>query len=134
MDMRSPKFIDITEMMRLTPRTNLSVSGSLSMVEGLVKPGLTLRFSNPTAQWRRSPLPGVPDTGHGPWQLKFTGGEVFLDFTLEIYLLRTAQYNPNDDLSVQIFARLYEHELLHVLDAMDIVNNWLPPRLNADLP
>lgn len=57
---------------------------------------------------------------------------MILDFPLEIYLLKTAEIDPNDDLSVQIFACLYEHELLHVLDALDIANNWLPLRLNAE--
>jgi len=131
MDVRSPKFVDVTEMMRLTPNTSPSVSGSLAMVEGLVKPELTVSFSNPASQWRRSPVSGV-NANRGPCQFQFTGGEVLLDLTLEIYLLRTAEYNPDDDLSVQIFARLYEHELLHVLDAVEILKNWLPPRLNTE--
>jgi hypothetical protein len=131
MDVRSPKIVDAAEMMRLTPRTSPSQSGNLSSVEGLVKSDLTARFPNPTSQWRRSTVSGT-NPSRGPWQFQFTGGDVLLDLALEIYLLNTADYNPNDDLSVQIFARIYEHELLHVLDAIDILNNWLPPRLRAD--
>jgi hypothetical protein len=102
------------------------------MTEGLVKPTLTISFPNPSAQWRRSSPPGIKDSTHGPCLFQFTGGEMLLDVTLEIYLLNTAQVDPKDDLSVQIFARLYEHELLHVVDTLDIVNNWLTPRLNTE--
>ncbi len=77
-------------------------------------------------------MPGTRDTGHGPYQFQFTGGEVFLDLVLGIYILTTGQPDPQDDLSVKIFAVLYEHELLHVLDATDIVHNWLPPQLNRE--
>ena len=131
LDVRAPNFVDMTKMMQLDPGGGSS-SGSLSMTEGLVKPNLTISFPNPGSQWRRGPAPGARDPNHGPCQFQFTGGEVPLDFTLEIYLLDTAKVDPNDDLSVKIFACLYEHELLHVLDALDIANNWLPPRLNAE--
>lgn len=132
MDVRAPNFVDMTKMMQLDPGAGSSSSGSLAITEGLVKSNVTVSFPNPAAQWRRSPAPGVKDTNHGPCQFQFSGGEVLLDFTLEIYLLDTANFDPKDDLSVQIFACLYEHELLHVLDAVDIANNWLTPRLNTE--
>jgi hypothetical protein len=132
MDVRAPKYVDITQMMQLAPGSNSSSSGNLTITEGLVKPNLAISFPNPAAQWRRTPAPGVRDANHGPCQFQFAGGEVLLDFTLEIYLLDTANFDPNDDLSVQIFACLYGHELLHVLDELDIANNWLPLRLNAE--
>jgi hypothetical protein len=132
MDVRAPNFVDMTKMMQLDPGAGSSSSGSLAITEGLVKSNVTVSFPNPAAQWRRSPAPGVKDTNHGPCQFQFSGGEVLLDFTLEIYLLDTANFDPKDDLSVQIFACLYEHELLHVLDALDIANNWLTPRLNTE--
>jgi hypothetical protein len=132
LDVRAPNIIDMTKMMQLDPGGGANSSGSLSMTEGLVKPNLSISFPNPSAQWRRSSPPGVNDPSHGPCLFQFVGGEVLLDLTLEIYLLDTAEVDPNDDLSVRIFACLYEHELLHVLDALDIANNWLPPRLNTE--
>jgi hypothetical protein len=132
MDVRVPNIVDTNRMMQLAPGSNSSSSGSLSLTEGLVKSDVSVSFPNPAAQWRRGPVPGAKDPNRGPCQFQFTGGEVILDFPLEIYLLKTAEIDPNDDLSVQIFACLYEHELLHVLDALDIANNWLPIRLNAE--
>ena len=35
-------------------------------------------------------------------------------------------------MSVQIFAEIYGHEPLHVLDEIDIVSNWLPVRLDKE--
>jgi hypothetical protein len=131
-EVRVPKYVDVGQMMQLAPGSNSSSSGTLSSTEGLVKPNLTVSFPNPSAQWRRGPAPGASDPNRGPCQFQFTGGEVLLDFTLELYLLDTANFDPKDDLSVQIFTCLYEHELLHVLDAMDIANNWLPLRLNTE--
>lgn len=133
MDVRVPKFVDMNQMMQLDSKGGATSSGGgLAITEGLVKADLTVSFPNPGSQWRRSPMPTARDQNHGPCQFQFTGGEVILDLTLAIYLLNTAHYDPNDDLSVQIFATLYEHELLHVLDALDVINNWLPPRLNTE--
>src|SRR5262249_58735675 len=89
-------------------------------------------FPNPASQWRKSPIPGPTDTGRGPYQFQFTGGDVFLDLDLGIYIATTGEPDPIDDLSVQIFATLYSHELLHVLDETDILNNWLIPQVNSD--
>ncbi len=132
LDVRDPNIVDMTKMMQLDRGFGANSSVSLSTTEGLVKSNLTASFPNPSAQWRRSSPPGIKDPSHGPCLFQFSGGEVILDLTLEIYLLNTAEVDPNDDLSVQIFPCLYEHELLHVLDALDIVNNWLPPRLNTE--
>ena len=129
---RDPNFVDITTMMKLSKDDATFASGGLKMTEGLVTSDLKLRFADPSKQWRRTSLSATRDPNHGPFQYQFAGGDVFLDLTLGIYLLTTADYNPNDDLSVQIFARLYEHELLHVFDDVDLVNNWLIPHLNID--
>ena len=104
----------------------------LARTEGLVTRDLKVTFSNPVAQWRKNPMPGTRDTGHGPYQFQFTGGEVFLDLILGIYIQKTGEPERGDDLSVKIFALLYGHELLHVLDDTDIVNNWLIPQLNGE--
>lgn len=129
---RDPNFVDITTMMKLSKDDATFASGGLKMTEGLVTSDLKVRFADPSKQWRRTSLSATRDPNHGPFQYQFAGGDVFLDLTLGIYLLTTADYNPNDDLSVQIFARLYEHELLHVFDDVDLVNNWLIPHLNID--
>jgi hypothetical protein len=57
---------------------------------------------------------------------------VTLDLLLGIYILNLNKPNTDDDLSVQIFAEVYSHELLHVLDEIDIVQNWLLPRVNRE--
>lgn len=129
---RDPNFVDITTMMKLSKDNATFASGGLKMTEGLVTSDLKVRFADPSKQWRRTSLSATRDPNHGPFQYQFAGGDVFLDLTLGIYLLTTVDYNPNDDLSVQIFARLYEHELLHVFDDVDLVNNWLIPHLNTD--
>jgi hypothetical protein len=129
---RVPNSVDMNKMMQLARDPGSSLSGNLTMTEGLVTADLKVRFPNPAAQWRKSSPPSIRDSSHGPIQFQFTGGDVFLDLTLGIYLLDTADVDPNDDLSVQIFACIYEHELLHVLDDVDLINNWLPPRLNPE--
>jgi hypothetical protein len=133
MDVRVPNIVDINKMNQLSSGAGYSSSsGGLSSAYGFVNPKLTAIFPNPAAQWRRTPAPGAKNSDYGPCQFQFTGGEVILDLTLEIYVITAAEIDPNDDLSVQIFACVYEHELLHVVDALDIVNNWLPPRLNME--
>ena len=129
---RNPNFVDVTTMMKLAKDDGTFASGGLKMTNGLVTTDLKVRFPNPTTQWRRSSLSTSKDPNRGPFQYQFAGGDVFLDLSLGIYLLKSAEYDPDDDLSVQIFARLYEHELLHVADEVDEVNNWLIPHLNSD--
>lgn len=129
---RNPNFVDVTTMMKLAKDDGTFASGGLKMTNGLVTADLKVRFPNPTAQWRRTSLSTAKDANHGPFQYQFTGGDVFLDLFLGIYLLQSLDYDLDDDLSVQIFARIYEHELLHVADEVDLVNNWLIPHLNTD--
>jgi hypothetical protein len=132
-DVRNPNFVDVPKMMQLTKEdSTVPSSGALTMTDGLVTADLKVRFANPSTQWRRGSLSSTKDPNRGPFQYQFAGGDVFLDLLLGIYLLKSVEYDPDDDLSVQIFARLYEHELLHVVDDVDLVNNWLAPHLNSD--
>jgi hypothetical protein len=131
MDVRVPNIVDINKMNQLSGGGNSSSAG-IPGTYGFVRPNLTAIFPNPAAQWRRSPALGAKNPDFGPCQFQFTGGEVILDLTLEIYVVSGAEIVPNNHLSEQIFALVYEHELLHVVDALDIVNNWLPPRLNME--
>ena len=129
---RAPNFVDVTTMMKLAKDDGTFASGGLKMTNGLVTADLKVRFANPLSQWRRTSLSTANDPNRGPFQYRFAGGDVFLDLFLGIYLLKSVEYDPDDDLSVQIFARLYEHELLHVVDEVELVNNWLIPHLNSD--
>lgn len=131
MNVRAPNYVDSTQMMQLARDKNLP-TGLLSITEGLVTPDLKVNFANFAGQWRRSPMQGAKDTGHGPYQYQFSGGEVYLDLSLGVYILKTGEPDPDDDLQCQIFALLYGHELLHVLDHNDIINNWLVPQLNSE--
>lgn len=131
-DVRSPNVVDAAEMMRLAPNSGASSSGQLAIVNGLVTAKLTISFADPKKQWRKTPLSHGSQSPHGPWQFEFTGGDVFLDLELAIYVAKSVDYDPKDDLSVQIFALIYEHELLHVLDEIDIVTRWLPAHVLAE--
>jgi hypothetical protein len=131
-NVRTPNFVHANEMMQLARDKATPPSGPLIMTEGLVTRDLKVTFANPAAQWRQSPMPGTRDTSHGPYQFQFAGGEVFLDLALGIYIQKTGEPDPKDDVSVQIFAVLYEHELLHVLDETEIINRWLIPSLNSE--
>ena len=109
MDVRVPNIVDINKMNQLSSGAGYSSSsGGLSSAYGFVNPKLTAIFPNPAAQWRRTPAPGAKNSDYGPCQFQFTGGEVILDLTLEIYVITAAEIDPNDDLSVQIFACVYE--------------------------
>jgi hypothetical protein len=129
-NIRAPNFVDVPQMMQLVKDKGVSKTGG--RVYGYVKPDLTIRFANFASQWRRSAPPGGAESSNGPYQYQFTGGEVFIDLSLGVYIASDAAYDLKDDLSVQIFARVYEHELLHVQDETDILNNWLPPRLKNE--
>jgi len=130
-DVRYPNIVGAVEMERLAKGSNTTSSGGLATVEGCVTSDPKVAFANPAKQWKKTPLmaPAAGQKEHGPWQFQFLGGDVFLDLELGIYLEKAVDYNPNDDLSVQIFATAYDHELLHVLDAIDIVTKWLPAHL-----
>jgi hypothetical protein len=57
---------------------------------------------------------------------------IALNQAWRLYILDLRE--PGDDeKSLKIFAILYEHELLHVLDETDIVKNWLPRMAIVDV-
>ena len=129
---RAPNFVDVPGMSRVarSATARAGAGGQLAIVNGLVTNDLQVRFDNMARQWRCTPL-GGPTSRQGPGQFQFQGGDVFLDLSLGIYILNINE--PNDDeISVDIFAAIYSHELLHVLDEIDIVRNWLTPMLLAD--
>lgn len=128
---RSPNYVDVTGMSRVLRSGTVAVGGAggqLGTVNGLVTREIQVRFSDITRQWRCTPL-GGPSSGQGPGRFQFQGGDVYLDLSLGIYILNTNQPSSQDQLSVDIFAAVYSHELLHVLDEIDILRNWLPSKL-----
>jgi hypothetical protein len=131
---RSPNYVDVLGMGNVTRNgssARMGAGGQLSMVNGLVSNDLEVRFDNIASQWRCTPL-GGPTSRQGPGQFQFTGGNVSLVLSLGIYILNLNEPKLDDQLSVDIFAEVYSHELLHVLDEIDIVRNWLIPRLNTE--
>lgn len=126
---RAPNFVDVPGMNRVSGSgtARAGAGGQLAIVNGLVTNNLQVRFVNMAKQWRCTPL-GGPSSRQGPGQFQFQGGAIYLDLSLGIYIL-----NPNkpkeDQISVDIFATIYSHELLHVLDETDVVKNWLPLQL-----
>jgi hypothetical protein len=131
---RVPEYIDVVEMQKRLKSSAAATnsSGNLSMVEGLVDTDLTVRYADVAAQWRRLPDPDGRPATRGPARFQFTGGDVILDLRIGIFLLNYIDPNLDDDLSVKIFAAIYGHELLHVLDETDVVTNWLPPKALAE--
>jgi hypothetical protein len=131
---RAPNFVDVAGMSaasRAGSSARVGAGGQLAIVNGLVTNDLQVRFENFARQWRFTPQ-GGPTSRQGPGQFQFLGGNVLLVQSLGIYILNTNEPNPSDQLSVGIFSAVYSHELLHVLDEIDIVRNWLPPRLNTE--
>lgn len=131
---RSPNYVDVTRMSRLSrvgTAARVGAGGQLALVNGMVTNDLQVRFNNIVRQWRCTPV-GGPASRQGPGQFQFQGGDVHLDLSLGIYILNTNKPNLQDDLSIDIFAAVYSHELLHVLDEIDIVRNWLPRQLLSE--
>lgn len=120
-DVRKPKFVDVSEMSRLVQSdfVRSGTGGQMKKVDGLVTKEFQVRFDNPAKQWKCTPLAGQTSR-EGPGKFEFLGGSVFLNHSLGIYLLNTHQPDLKDPISVEIFATVYSHELLHVLDETDI--------------
>ena len=122
----APQFIDPTTMVSLLQSGSGGHSGGLGITHGLTVAAFSVTFPNFAQQWRQ-----VRTGASVPfWQ--FTGGDVFFDTRISVYVLEGDRPQPNDDLSRQIFAIIMEHELLHVLDEVDIVSRWLAPEAYRD--
>jgi hypothetical protein len=99
--------------------------GGLGVVHGLTTADFSVRFSNILQQWKQVRTGSVPF-----WQ--FQGGDVYFDVTITVYVLEGDRPRLNDPISDRIFAIIVEHELLHVLDEIDIVSKWMPSRAYQD--
>jgi hypothetical protein len=96
------------EMQRLAPAQTIKVIAGLTTAE------FSLRFANPSLQWRQVRSGGALTR----WQ--FQGGKVSLNVLISVYVAEGFQsYN-------QALALILEHELLHVQDEIDIVSRFMP--------
>lgn len=122
-----PEFVTPPQMVALLRSSGHGHGRSgLGITHGLTVAEFAFRFADPGKQWRQVPQP----KGRPAWQ--FQGGDAFLDLALTIYVLEGDRPPPDDQLAVEIFALIMGHELLHVLDDVDIIKTWLPPRAAAD--
>lgn len=123
---RAPKFVDVAGMQRARQSTSVrNQPGPMIGVGGLVTNDFNLRLTGFKRLWRR-----LPST-HGPCKFQFSGGNLHLDLTLSVYILNTFKPIPGNVITDKLFSAIYGHELLHVLDNIDILTNWLLPKLKS---
>jgi len=122
----APEFVDPTTMVSLLREAGGGHGSGLGVTHGLTKAEFAVTFPNATHQWRQV------QTGASVPFWQFQGGDVFLDVTITVYVLEGDSPDPKDDLSVKMFAIIMEHELLHVIDEIDIVTRWMPPEAYKD--
>lgn len=129
---REPKFVSMDELGKLVRGgTAHNTPRGLSMVQGLTDNDFQVKFTDPQAQWRALPGPDGKPATRGPVNFQFQGGDVILELTLGLYLVDSVE--PGDDeKSRKIYNLFYEHELLHVMDEVDIVQQWLPQQAKQD--
>ena len=123
---REPNFVDVTVMSAKSKERAVGKGSALSIVNGLVTRELGVMFADPERQWKE--LSGGKS---GPGQFQFQGGEIFLELQLAVYVIQHVKPDPNDKYSKQIFAEVYSHELLHVLDEVTLLQS-LPKDLEGD--
>src|SRR5262245_683364 len=122
----APNFVDPTTMVSLLRSASGGHGRGLGVTHGLTTTEFAVTFSNAAQQWRQV----TTGTAVPRWQ--FQGGDVFFDTTITVYVLEGDRPQTNDDLSRRLFAIIMEHELLHVLDEIDIVSRWMAPEADRD--
>ena len=130
--LRLPNYVDVPGMsavLRSGSTLAQGAGGQLGTVNGLVTSELTLRFADASKQWNSRPLGGA---NQGPVEFTFQGGKVHVDLSMGIYVLNTNKPLVRDAVSEKIFSVVYSHELLHVLDNIEMINNWFMPRLKQN--
>lgn len=129
---RAPNYVDVPGMsaaLRSGSTLAQGTGGQLGTVNGLVTSELKLRFADVQKQWSSRPLGGP---NQGPVEFTFRGGKVHLDLSLGMYVLNTNKPAAGDAVSEKIFSVVYSHELLHVLDNIEMFNNWFMPQLKMN--
>jgi hypothetical protein len=118
----APEFVTYEKLKSLvkskdTPKT-------LGLTYGLVTAEFDISFPAKTTQWK------AVDGGK---YRQFQGGTVNLDLKFGVYLWDYLKPKKQDEIGDKIFAIVMEHELLHVLDAVDVVSRWLPQKAYSDI-
>ena len=120
-------YVSPTEMIKLLKERNSSkAGGSLSTVPGLTTAAFTLSFDNLAKQWQQTSAP------NGAPQYKFLGGVVYLEVLITVHVQEDYRPPRKDKYFEEIFKIIYEHELEHVVDEIEIVANWLPAQAYKD--
>lgn len=119
----APDFVDPAKMVSLRSQAVGGHGTGLGVVHGLTVTEFAVTFPKAT-QWRQV------GTKFPSWQ--FQGGDVFFEAKIRVYVLEGDRPQADDDLTRQLFAIIMEHELLHVLDEIDIVTRWMPPEAYKD--
>lgn len=125
-DLRMPKFVKREEMMKLRSGLDGNNPGQLASVRGLVTAAFSVTFPDIERQWQRVNAAG----NRIAWS--FRGGEIVLTSTISVHVLEEERPVAKDRLSQKKFALIWEHELLHVLDDIQIIRDWLPGELPKD--
>lgn len=129
---RMPNYVDVPGLSAvLRSGSNLAqgAGGQLGSVKGLVTAKLGVKFSDAPRQWKSQPL-RTPN--QGPVEFAFQGGKVNIEMALGIYVLNTAKPIPGDAVSEKVFSIVYSHELLHVQDYLEMINQWFLPLLKQN--
>jgi len=125
-DLRLPKFVRREDMMKLLSGTQKNNPSQLASVHGLVTAELAVIFPDIDRQWQRR------NGAQNRVSWTFQGGDVILQVTIAVHVLDDDRPLDKDRLSQKLFAVIWEHELLHVLDDIEIVRNWLPKQVLDD--
>jgi len=125
-DLRMPNFVKPQEMMALLTDTPHHNPSRLAVTHGLVKTQFAFVFSDIEQQWRR--LAGAQNR----ITRQFQGGDVFVQATIAVNILDADRPIEKNKLSEKLFAVIWEHELLHVLDDIEIMRKWLPEKARED--
>lgn len=122
---REPTFVSPERMVSLL-RSERGGGNSLGVVHGLTRADFSLRFSDLDRQWR------LLDVGCSSPAWVFQGGDIYLETSIDVFVLEGDRPRRNDAVSRQIFAIIMEHELEHVADEIDIVSRWMPSNAYRD--
>jgi hypothetical protein len=125
-DLRMPKFVRREDMMKLLSGTQKNNPAQLASVHGLVTAEFAVIFPDIDRQWRRS----VAAQNRVSWQ--FQGGDVVIQATIAVHVLEDDRPLDKDPLARKLFAIVWEHELLHVLDDIQIMRDWMPKPVRED--
>lgn len=125
-DLRMPNFVKPQEMMALLSNEPNHNPSRLAITHGLVKTEFAFVFADIDQQWRRLAAP------NNRIYRQFQGGDVFVQATIAVHILEADRPVDKNKLSEKLFAVIWEHELLHVLDDIEIIRKWLPDKVRED--